>query len=38
MGRHEKEVMTKQLKYPPKRKGGEENQSLEDWTNTRNVD
>ena len=30
MHSNEKEVVTKQLKYTPKQKGGEENQNLED--------
>ena len=38
MGTDEKEVMTKQLRYALKRKGEEEIQNLEDWTNKRNVD
>lgn len=38
MHSNEKEVVTKQLKYTPKQKGGEENQNLEDWTNATNVD
>ena len=33
MNSDEKEVVTKQLKYAPKRKGGEENQNL--WTDAR---
>ena len=38
MDSDEKDVVTKQLKFDPKQKGGEENQNLEDWTDAANVD
>ena len=36
MNSNEKEIVRKQLKYAPRRKGGEENQNS--WTDTRNFD